>query len=114
MKLLLAVMLLAAAQPQEESRLFRDLGVAVYISSTADLLTTEIALARGAEEINSLMRNQPVRVCSKVAMTVAFNYITAEIYKRKPKVAIVMRMAATCAYSWATAKNIEVSYSVSF
>ena len=113
-KLMMLIMFIFASNGygQEESKLFRILGSTVYISNAADLLSTELVLSRGGAEKNPLMGNRAIRTSAKVVMPFVFNRITAKLYQDHPKIAVAMRIAATCGYTYLATRNFQISYSM--
>jgi hypothetical protein len=94
--------------PEDEpSKLFRALGWAVYGTSAADVVTTEIGLARGRHELNPVMRNRAVRIGAHVVVPIAVNktteFIRSEGY---PTYALIIRMAVVGMWGFTSARNI--------
>lgn len=95
-------------QQKEPSKLFRAMGWGVYGSSGADLISTEIALSRGAYEGNPFMRNRPVRISYHIALPIFFNWVTEKDRKNgHEKRALWMRIAFVAAYGYVTAHNLR-------
>jgi len=105
---------LASAEERQESKLFRDLGKAVYISQVADIISTEISLSKGNVELNPAMKNRLVRIPAKIAGAVIINKLTARLYEMSPTAAVIVRAGVVSAATYATTKNLQISYSVSF
>jgi hypothetical protein len=91
----------------EPSKLFRALGWAVYGTSAADVVTTEIGLARGRRELNPVMRNRAVRIGAHIVVPIAVNktteFIRSEGY---PTYALVIRMAVVGMWGFTSARNV--------
>lgn len=105
---------LGFAQETTESKLFKDLGKAVYITQITDIISTEISLAQGNYEQNVLMKNRAVRIPAKLVGGWAVNKLTADLYKTHPKAAILIRLGTVCATTYFTTRNLQLSYSVRF
>ena len=100
----------------EESKLFRGLGVALYVTNATDLISTEYALTRndGLYEANPLLSHRWVRIPLKTAMPFVVNTMTAKVYKTHPRVATVIRLASVVGYGYIATRNIQLVYTVRF
>jgi len=97
-------------QPDEPGKLYRVLGWMAYGTSAADVITTEVILARGGEELNPLMRNRTVRIGSHIAYPFVFNEITEFIRKKgHPKIALWTRIAVVGILGSVSARNAHVA-----
>lgn len=83
------------------------LGILVYISWGADGATTEYGIKQGLHEGNPIFKNQKVRVAACVVLPIAINYVTGQIYKTHPKLAIGLRAANVATHSYFAIRNIN-------
>lgn len=98
-----------AEEPEQESKLFRALGFAVYATSAGDALSTELALAQdGVYEFNPINQTRGGRIATHIGAPIVVNATSAELYKRgKKKRALWMRIAFVAAYGTFTAYNVR-------
>lgn len=97
-----------AQEEKEPSKLFRALGWGVYGASAADVISTEIALSRGAYEGNPFMRNRPLRISFHIGVPILVNYATEKARKKgHEKVALWMRIALVAGYSAVAVHNLR-------
>ena len=84
-------------------------GISMFVAATGDLATTEIALGRpGMYEANPLQRNRTVRVVSHIAVPALIWWATERVEKKgNGKLALVLRVAVTAIYSYATMHNAQ-------
>lgn len=96
--------------PDEPGKLFRVMGWATYGTSAADIVTTELSLARGGHERNPYMRNRAVRIGSHIVVPVAVNKATEYIRKKGlPRYALWIRIAAVGMWGFYSARNIHIA-----
>jgi len=95
----------------EPGKLYRILGWMTYGTSAADVITTEVILARGGGELNPLMRNRAVRIGSRSVFCVAFNKSTEYLRTKKghPKIALWMRISIVALHGYVVARNVHVA-----
>ena len=104
--LALTIVLLAAAPTSAD--LFDAMGYGVYAARAGDVISTEVALQRpGVSESNPAFQNRGARFAT-MAGAPLINFLTAKLHKRKPRLALVIRIAAVVAWSSATAHNMRV------
>lgn len=98
-------------QPKDEpGKLFRGLGWAVYGTSAAEIVTTELLMARGGYERNPLMRNRAVRIGVHIVVPVAVNKATEFIRKEGlPRYALWIRIAVVAMWGFTSARNIHIA-----
>lgn len=84
------------------------LGILLVGFAGADLATTEYALSQpGFYELNPIMREQWVRISSKVAVTGFVYWHSAKVRKTNPKLALAYRLAVVALWGYATAHNLR-------
>lgn len=98
--------LLVSAE-EKESKLFRALGYAMFVSKGTDLLSTEYGISAGGYEVNPLMEHRPVRVASSIAAPIFVNWWTARMYPENPKLALLSRAIVVSLWSYATLHNLR-------
>lgn len=109
-----AVLLLALAVPAtSQAGPLRVHGVALgafVASSTADLVTTERALARpGTREVNPVLAGPPAqRVATKLALTSAVTWLVWRLGQTHPRAAAIVGLAGAGAFSAAAVHNAHV------
>jgi len=108
-----ALLLLALSAPalaeekRDESRLFRALGYATFVTKGGDLISTEYALAVGGHEVNPLLEHRGARLATSIAVPALANWGTAVIYQKHPRLAFWARVALVAAWGAATAHNLR-------
>ena len=94
----------------EAGKLFRALGWATYGVSAADVISTEMFLARGDSELNPLMRNRAIRIGSHIAYPIMINKGTEYVRKKgHPKIALWTRIVAVGILGVVGARNVHVA-----
>ncbi len=106
MRLSFALVVLLAAVPASADW-FDTFGYGVYAARAGDVISTEFAIQRGATEINPLFQHRGARIAT-MAGAPLINLLTAKLHKDKPKLALVIRIAAVVVWSSATAHNMRV------
>jgi len=82
----------------------------IVVGSTADLASTEYALAQnptGLQEGNPLLRDQAGRIAIKVASTAALVYVYKRVKKEDPKKAKVLAIVVGAFFVGVTAWNVS-------
>lgn len=106
--LLLLLAPFAAADEKRESKLFRALGTTTYFVSAGDAVSTELAFANGASELNPLQRNRGARIAAHVAVPVLVNWGTQELADDgHERIALWIRIAMVASYGTVTAINLR-------
>ncbi len=107
MRILALAILLLAASPASAD-LFDAMGYGVYAARAGDVISTEAALQRpGVGEFNAAFQNRGARFATMAGAPLV-NFLTAKLHKKKPRLALVIRIVAVVAWSSATAHNMRV------
>jgi hypothetical protein len=93
----------------DSSGAFTSIGVGMFVASGADLLSTEIGLGRpGIVETNPMQQGRTLRIATHVAAPAAMWWITEKVRRQgKPKLALLMRIGFSVAYSYAVMHNVR-------
>ena len=89
-----------------DDRDFKFALTAMAVASTADLLTTQQAIERGAIEANPILHE---RLWLKVPITAATTWGMWELHKRKPKLAFALTIGIAGAYTALALHNHRVN-----
>lgn len=107
MKTLIVVIALLTAT-QASADWFDAAGYGVYAARAGDVISTEFALQRvGVSEFNPIFQNKGVRIASFAGAPVII-LLTSKLHKKKPKLALVIRIVAIVAWGSATTNNMRI------
>ena len=103
----LVLLLTLWASPAQALDWFDIMGKGLYITRAGDVISTEVALARGAREGNPLMKRRTFRIAS-LAMAPAIFYATKRIHKTRPRLAFWLRVGAVVGWGSVMVHNLRV------
>lgn len=95
--------------PEEPTKLYRALGLAVWGTKMGDAVSTEMVLGvEGGVERNPFLQHRGVRISAAVAAPIIVNWGSDELRKRgHPKIALWLRIGAVAYWGYLTAHNLR-------
>lgn len=106
-----------AEEENEESKLFRAMGVGVWITQVTDLASTQYTIHSGGYEQNPLWTNDTARntlgAAAKMGFAYGMNRATAHMYRHgKKKEALLIRIAIVSAFTYVSTKNLYIGMTI--